>query len=118
MPNTTVTTEYGVRYLNGTEDWDTARWFGSIELPESRETFREQYDLRMSGMGAPIMPLTFLKRVKTITYDGPYAINDNPVETTPEPEIEPPIEGDDETNEEEVIEDGTEPGTDPEPERE
>lgn len=101
MSTTTQVTEYGVRYQNGTEDWDTARWFGTIDLPESRDTFREQYDLRMEGMGAPSMPLVFLKRTKTVTYDDPEVIADLP---TP-----------DETIEEEVIEDGDEPGTDPEP---
>lgn len=126
MAHTTTEVEYGVRYLNGTEDWDTARWFGTIDIPESRETFKEQYDLRMEGMGAPPLPLIFLRRNKTVTYDAAEVIDDTPAPepepevTTPEPEetIDPePTPEVPEPTPEEVNEDGTEPGTDPEPER-
>lgn len=120
MANTTVQTQYGVRYLNGTEDWDTARWFGTIDLPETRATFKEQYDLRMESMGAPPLPLIFLRRVKTVTYDAAEVIDDTPKpEPTPEPTPVPdetinpsapePTPVDPEPTPKEVIPDGTKP---------
>lgn len=121
MPSTTVETEYGVRYLNGTEDWNTASWYGTIDIPESRANFTEQYDLRLASFGLPPMPLIYLKRVKTLTYHDVEVIDDTPA-PEPEPEVttpETPIVPEPEVEEptEEVIEDGTEPRTDPEPER-
>lgn len=93
---TTEIIEYGVRYLNGEEDWDTRRWFGHIESPDMRASFTEQYDLRMAGFGAPKMPLVFLTRTKTITYSEPVEVDDTAPEPTPEPAPEPgpgPVEG-------------------------
>lgn len=74
-------TEYGVRYQNGEEDWNTRRWFGHIETPDMRASFTEQYDLRMSGFGMPKLPLVFLTRTKTTTYSETGVVDDT---TTPE----------------------------------
>lgn len=85
MADSIKETEYGVRYLNGTEDWETRRWFGHIETPEMRASFEEQYDLRMSGMGAPKLPLVFLTRTKTTSYSDAAVIDDTAPEPAPDP---------------------------------
>lgn len=77
-------TEYGVRYQNGEEDWDTRRWFGHIESSDMRASFTEQYDLRMKQFGMPKMPLVFLTRTVTTTYTEPEIIEPTPLEGTPE----------------------------------
>lgn len=86
--------QYGVRYQNGTEDWDTQRWYGTIDIPESRETFREQYDLRMASFGMPKMSLEFLTRTVTVTYSEEQIIDDTVApapEPAPETETEAPV---------------------------
>lgn len=86
MPASTITeVQYGVRYQNGTEDWNTQHWYGTIDIPESRETFREQYDLRMESFGMPKMSLEFLTRTVSVTYSDVTIIDD----TAPAPEPEP-----------------------------
>lgn len=81
--------QYGVRYQNGTEDWDTQRWYGTIDIPESRETFREQYDLRMAAFGMPKMSLEFLTRTVTVTYSEVSIVDDTVPVPDPEPEVVP-----------------------------
>lgn len=115
----TEITEYGVRYLNGEEDWDTRRWFGHIETPDMRASFTEQYDLRMAGFGAPKMPLVFLTRTKTISYSEPVEVDDTAPEPAPAP-VPGPVEGVDPAPvpEAEPVpgeEQTPEPATDPEP---
>lgn len=87
MPaSTTTEVQYGVRYQDGTEDWDTQRWYGTIDIPESRETFREQYDLRMASFGMPKMDLTFLTRTVTVEYSEVSVVDDTAQAPDPEPE--------------------------------
>ena len=133
MAETVTTVEYGVLYPDGSQDWKTASWFGSISEPRHRENFNEQYRLRLEAMGVPGMSVRFLKReVTTITSDTVEVFNNvEIIEPEPEPEVVPTPEPDDtiepeapepepeepDTTPEEDIEDGTEPGTDPEPER-
>lgn len=75
--STSTKVEYGVRYQNGDEDWNTRSWFGHLESAEMRESFREQYDLRMAGFGAPKLPLTFLSRTVTTTTSDAIIIDDS-----------------------------------------
>lgn len=90
--STSTTVEYGVRYQNGDEDWNTRSWFGHIESPEMRRSFREQYDLRMKQYGLPPMPLTFLHRTVTTTTDAPTVIEDAIVPEIPEVPTPPAVD--------------------------
>lgn len=93
--------EHGVRYPNGLEEWDTQRYFGSLESPYMRETFQQQYDLRMRALGAPSGELVFLTRVRRCELSDPEVI-DNPFEMVD-------LDHNDHTNEE--LDYGTEPGS-------
>lgn len=89
MSSSITEVQYGVRYQNGTEDWDTARWYGTIDIPESRENFREQYDLRMAAFGMPKMGLEFLMRSVTVSYSDVSVVDDTVPAPVPEPEPGP-----------------------------
>lgn len=82
MPNSKrQETQYGVRYPDGTEDWDTRSWYGHIETASARATFEEQYLHTIPRVGeAP--KLVFLTRVATTTYGKAEEIIDAP-EPTP-----------------------------------
>lgn len=105
MPTTITEVQYGVRYQNGTEDWDTQRWYGTIDIPESRETFREQYDLRMAAFGMPKMDITFLTRTVTVEYSDVSVVDDTVPVPDPEPELEPEPEPEPEEEAPVVVED-------------
>lgn len=90
MSSTTVT-EYGVRYPDGKEDWNTRNWFGHIETRDMRESFQEQYNLRLGSYGMPPMKVTFLKRDITVTTSDVVVVDDS---ATPDPE--PNTDGEDE----------------------
>lgn len=93
MPSTTTTTiQHGVRYQDGTEDWDTARWYGTIDIPQSRETFREQYNLRLASFGLPPMALTFLTRTVTTEVSEAHVVDDSVPAPVPEPEVVPDVD--------------------------
>lgn len=76
MSSTETYTQFGVRYANGTEDWNTTSWFGHLETAEMRASFEEQYNLRMAQFGMPQMKLTFLTRTQTITVSDSAVIDD------------------------------------------
>lgn len=80
-----ISTEYGVLYPNGTIDWNTTAWFGTIDTPEQRKNFQTQYDLRMRDMGAVGAELQFVTRIKVISCT-PYTVVDDGPDVTPEPE--------------------------------
>lgn len=101
-----TTTQYGVRYQNGEEDWTTRSWFGHIESPEMRESFQEQYDLRMKQFGIPPMKVTFLRRTVTTTIDEPVIIDDT-VPAAPDTETEPPTQDGAAEGESPVVPDNT-----------
>lgn len=89
--------QFGVRYVSGLEDWNTTSWFGSIETAEQRETFAEQYRLRMASFGVPDATVQFLRRTKTTLYSPVDLIDDSAApdldqEPVPEPEPEAPAE--------------------------
>lgn len=92
MPSSTTTTEYGVRYLNGEEDWNTRSWFGHIESVEMRESFQEQYNLRMKQFGMPPMKVTFLTRTSTTTISDAVVIDDSVPPAAEPPAEQPPAE--------------------------
>lgn len=81
MADKTTQDQFGVRYSNGLEDWNTTSWWGSIETPEQRQSFTEQYNIRMTTMGGPELPLVFLRRTVTISYSDAETVVD------PEPEV-------------------------------
>lgn len=119
MPGSTITeVQYGVRYQNGTEDWDTQRWYGTIDIPESRETFREQYDLRMASFGMPKMDVTFLTRTVTVKYSDVSIVDDTVQAPDPEPEVVPEPEPEVEVIPEAEPEPETSLQPEPEPEEE
>lgn len=87
---TVTETQFGVRYINGVEDWKTHTWWGTIHLPELRASFQEQYDLRMASMGIPSMKCTFLTRtVTTSVSDVEIIVDPEPEEPTPEEPVDP-----------------------------
>lgn len=90
MSSSSITeVQYGVLYQNGTEDWDTARWYGTIDIPESRQNFREQYDLRMAAFGMPKMEIKFLTRTVTVSFSDVTVVDDTVPPPAPEPEPTP-----------------------------
>lgn len=82
----TIAEEFGVLYANGTVDWNTRSWFGSIETPELRRQFREQYALRMQGVGAVEAEVQFITRTMVHACT-PYTVI---VDDAPEPPAEVP----------------------------
>lgn len=86
-PTVTTEAQYGVRYPDGVEDWNTRSWFGHIETPEMRANFQEQYDLRLRQFGLPTMAVAFLTRTVT-TSVSETAVIDEPAWTPPM--VEPP----------------------------
>lgn len=108
MPaSTTEVIQYGVRYQNGEEDWNTRSWFGHIESPEMRESFQEQYDLRMKKQfGVPPVKVTFLRRTVTTTIDEPVIIDDT-APAAPDTDAEPPTQDAPAEEESPVVPDNT-----------
>lgn len=88
MDNSTTVRQYGVRYPNGSEDWNTAASWGTIDSPHLRESFQEQYRIRMESFGMPPMKVQFFQRDITTLIENLQEVDD----TVPEDEPEVPVD--------------------------
>jgi len=77
-------TQYGARYPDETIDWRTATWFGSIDTPEARRNFEEQYRLRLASLGVPMQDLEFVTRERTTTYTVTEVLVDPAIDEDPD----------------------------------
>ena len=85
-----IVQEHGVLYPNGTFDWNTQSWFGTIDTPEKRAEFQKQYNLRMQNMGAVGAELQFVTRMMVHACT-PYTLIDDEQVVEPEPNT-PPVD--------------------------
>lgn len=87
-----VSTQYGVVYPDGTEEWNLSSWFGMIDDGPSQYQFKHQWVIRMNNVGVTVSDedadkIKFMSRVATTTYSDETDITDHdytPIEF-PEP---------------------------------
>lgn len=99
---TTSERQYGALYPDGRVDWNVRSWFGSIDTPERRRAFAEQYRLQMASFGITNVEAGFVEREVTTTYSPASMIVDPEPTPEPTPEPEPSI---DDSGDEAVVND-------------
>lgn len=97
MSETTTVREYGVRYPNGFEDWNTAASWGTIDSPEMRASFQEQNRIRLEAFGLPPMEVRFFQRDVTTTIENLQEVDDTVPPAAP-PAAEDETEATDDSN--------------------
>jgi hypothetical protein len=65
------TTEYGVQYPDGTEDWSVSSWYGNTLTDVAQKGFQEQYEMRLASLGVKAGSVKFVQREVTTTYGDP-----------------------------------------------
>ncbi len=76
-----VSTQYGVRYPDGTEDWTVNSWFGLVDDGVSQDQFKHQWVIRMQNQGIQATPedadqIKFLRRTVQKVYSNLQDITD------------------------------------------
>jgi uncharacterized FAD-dependent dehydrogenase len=68
MSTDVESTQVGVRYADGTVDWNAAAGWGDFTDPNTQSEFQRNYAARIRDLGGEPQPVEFVQRLVVTTY--------------------------------------------------
>jgi hypothetical protein len=81
--DTQTIVEQGVKYPNGTYDWNVMYNYGDLSVPATQQAFQEAYSSQLAALGVEAGQVEFVRRTKTTTFSNVEELPTQEVATAP-----------------------------------